>query len=164
MNLQNYQRYSTVDKKKARINRPLAHTGAHGPWLLWRLPLKVWQTDIAECWFCGHNTDDAFHTFFQCDARETRRRVVEIYIGGTLDPGTMMEYMLKDRHLWNIISNYVHEVLIKNWRRKKKECYITLVKLKPVGRRPNAGGLEPPTYVKTYIYVYIYYNVRCLFK
>jgi len=45
---------------------------------------KIGKLGSPECWYCGHHNDEASHTIFECDARETRRFRVETEIGGRL--------------------------------------------------------------------------------
>lgn len=74
----------------------------------------------AECWFCGHHTDDALHTLFVCDAWETRRTRVETLTGMTLSPDCMTELMLRDAGTWNTISSFIQDVLQKKTEEERR--------------------------------------------
>ncbi|KAL4153610.1 hypothetical protein QTP88_001443 [Uroleucon formosanum] len=81
---------------------------------------KIRKQDNTGCWYCDYHTDNALHTFFQCDAWETRRFRVETEIGGRLGPDNLMDYMLKDIHTWNTINGFIHGVLKKKTEEERR--------------------------------------------
>jgi hypothetical protein len=85
---------------------------------------KIGKLGTPECWYCGHNDDDAFHTIFECDAWETRRFRVETEIGGRLQPENMMDHMLKDKQTWDTINGFVREVLQKKTEEERRRQAI----------------------------------------
>lgn len=81
---------------------------------------KYGKLGTAECWFCGSDTDDTFHTSFQYDAWESRRSNDEIEIGGTFTLENMMDYMLKNASGWKCINGFIHEVLKKKSEEERR--------------------------------------------
>ncbi|KAL4153928.1 hypothetical protein QTP88_001761 [Uroleucon formosanum] len=68
------------------------------------------------CWYCGHQSDDAYHTFFVCGAWHSRHTRMNSILGREITPENMTEVMRSSKDAWTIIDNFVNEVL-----RKKEE-------------------------------------------
>ncbi|CAI6376283.1 unnamed protein product [Macrosiphum euphorbiae] len=68
------------------------------------------------CWYCGHESDDAFHTFFVCDAWHSRRTRMNTILGREITPDNMTEVMRSSKDAWTTIDDFINEVL-----RKKEE-------------------------------------------
>lgn len=97
------------------LTQALTNHGCFGEYLH-----KYGKIASAECWFCGYPSDDAYHTFFKCDAWETRRSATEVDVGSTLTPESLIEVMLRDTRSWNSISKFIHEVLQKKTEEERK--------------------------------------------
>ena len=67
------------------------------------------------CRYCGHDGDDAEHTFFVCPRWATERHGLEVELG-ELTPDNVVSVMLKEKNNWDRISRFVTTVL-----RKKKD-------------------------------------------
>lgn len=71
------------------------------------------KLDSPSCWYCGHETDDVFHTFFVCDAWHTRRTRVNLILGREITPDNLTEMMLSSKDAWTTINDFINEVLYK---------------------------------------------------
>lgn len=78
------------------------------------------KIDNAECWYCGHQVDDAFHMVFVCDAWFSRRSTVEKLIGHKLEPENMVETMLKSKGNWEAINNFIHTIFTKKEEEERR--------------------------------------------
>uniref|UniRef100_A0A2S2P557 Retrovirus-related Pol polyprotein from type-1 retrotransposable element R1 n=1 Tax=Schizaphis graminum TaxID=13262 RepID=A0A2S2P557_SCHGA len=67
----------------------------------------------AECWYCGHACDDAYHTFFACDAWYTRRGAAENLLGVTLTPENLIATMLGSKRNWEVINDFIHQIMTR---------------------------------------------------
>lgn len=97
------------------LTQPLTNHGFFGAYLH-----RFDKLETAKCWFCGFHADDAFHTFFQCEAWETQRRCAETDIGGSLTPDMLAEYMLRDNRAWSSISGFIQKVLKKKTEKQAR--------------------------------------------
>ncbi|KAF0745515.1 Reverse transcriptase domain-containing protein, partial [Aphis craccivora] len=64
-----------------------------------------------ECWYCGHPSDDAYHTIFVCDAWYRVRNETEVTLGKRLSPDNMVACMLSSKSSWTRIDNMVHHIM-----------------------------------------------------
>lgn len=64
----------------------------------------------AECWYCGHPSDDARHTLFRFDAWETRRVDLESKVG-SITPENLVCKMLANRQTWDECTSYITGVI-----------------------------------------------------
>lgn len=69
------------------------------------------KLDSPECWYCGHHSDDAFHTVFVCDAWHNQRNTVEKLLNVTLKPENMSEIMMRNKENWDTISSFIHTIM-----------------------------------------------------
>lgn len=65
----------------------------------------------AKCVDCGETIDDVEHALFRCDRWWINRRELEYNIGGTLEPDTIVQMMLRCKENWEYVRKYVHVVL-----------------------------------------------------
>jgi len=72
------------------------------------------------CWYCGHELDDAFHTFFVCDAWHTRRTRMNMILGREITPDNMTEVMRSSKDAWTTIDDFINEVLQKKEEEERK--------------------------------------------
>jgi len=66
-----------------------------------------------KCWYCGHESDDAYHTLFQCDAWHSRIRDMNIRIGEEITSENMISHMLESKEKWDTISDFIIQVMMK---------------------------------------------------
>jgi len=84
------------------------------------------KLDEPMCWYCGHESDDAYHTLFQCDAWLATRRNMYIRIGEEITPENMISHMLDSKEKWDAISDFIIQVLMKKeseerrWQRQEE--------------------------------------------
>lgn len=70
---------------------------------------KMGKTTTPRCKYCGHERDDAEHTFFDCPRwDEERSRLEET---GRLTPDNAIALMLTNVERWNAVALYVERVL-----------------------------------------------------
>uniref|UniRef100_A0A2S2PDK9 Retrovirus-related Pol polyprotein from type-1 retrotransposable element R1 2 n=1 Tax=Schizaphis graminum TaxID=13262 RepID=A0A2S2PDK9_SCHGA len=72
---------------------------------------KYAKLESEECWYCGHPTDDAYHTMFVCDAWHRLRNEAETYLEIRLTPGNMVSTMLSSKRNWHIVDELVHKIM-----------------------------------------------------
>jgi len=87
------------------------------------------KLDSPTCWFCGHATDDAYHTIFICDAWHSRRTRMNILLGQDITPDNMTEVMRSSTEAWTTVDGFINEVLHKKEeeeRRRKNAIPIQL--------------------------------------
>lgn len=88
------------------------------------------NADSEECWFCGHEVDDAFHTLFECDAWAEQRKTCSLTLGKEISPDNLVRMMLDSADKWNAITKYVNEVLKakeEEERRIEREIDIVII-------------------------------------
>lgn len=72
---------------------------------------KYAKLNSEECWYCGNQTDDAYHTMFVCDAWYRLRNEAETYLGTRLTPGNMINTMLASKRNWHIVDDLAHKIM-----------------------------------------------------
>lgn len=73
------------------------------------------------CVDCGANSDDAQHTFFQCDKWWRRqRRDPEVTLGSQREPETIVGCILQSREKWSAVKNYVNAILATKEEEERK--------------------------------------------
>jgi len=50
---------------------------------------RIGKLDSPTCWYCGHESDDAYHTIFICDAWHSRRNRMNVTLGQDITPENM---------------------------------------------------------------------------
>lgn len=78
------------------------------------------KLDSPTCWYCGHESDDAYHTFFVCDAWHSRRSRMNVILGKEITPENMTEVMRTSEEAWTTIDCFVNEVLCKKEEEKRR--------------------------------------------
>lgn len=63
-----------------------------------------------DCKYCGHERDDAEHTFFVCD-RWTGLRLELETIVGSITPDNIVQVMLHSTEWWQLVSTYTETIL-----------------------------------------------------
>lgn len=70
-----------------------------------------------DCKYCGHERDDAEHTFFLCDEWTDLRQRLENATRVNITPDNIIGVMTQSKKQWRLVSNYIETVL----RRKKED-------------------------------------------
>lgn len=73
-----------------------------------------------DCKYCGHERDDAEHTFFECDRWTGLKQRLETIVGG-ITPDNIVEVMLQRREWWQLVATYTETIL----RRKNADGCLT---------------------------------------
>ncbi|KAL7304309.1 hypothetical protein TKK_0003109 [Trichogramma kaykai] len=68
------------------------------------------------CMYCGHERDDAEHTFFHCVKWTPRRQELQS-VYGVLTPDNIIGVMLRDKETWTTFVVFIETVL----KRKKAD-------------------------------------------
>lgn len=75
---------------------------------------KMGKVTSPDCKYCPGASDNAYHTFFQCDHWAQERGNLEAEIN-VLSPETIIEIVLREEKYWILLSRYIQTLL-----RKKK--------------------------------------------
>ena len=69
------------------------------------------KTNGAECRYCGHDRDDAEHTFFNCTKWDEIRQRFNMDKRYVITPDNIVEIMLKTSEHWEEVAVFVETVL-----------------------------------------------------
>jgi len=68
---------------------------------------------------CGEATENTEHAFFQCESWWKLRRELEVIIGRSLDPDTIVQVMLKSEEKWEAVRKFADAVISKREEEKR---------------------------------------------
>ena len=71
---------------------------------------KLGKVSTPECKYCGHEKDDAEHTFFACSRWTAERQRLEV-VAGRLSPEGVTECMLSGKDRWDTMNTYIERIL-----------------------------------------------------
>ena len=71
---------------------------------------RMGKVTTPSCRYCGHDRDDAEHTFYECPRWTVERLRLEAKTGD-ITPDNTVTVMLTDKDNWNDIARYVTYVL-----------------------------------------------------
>ena len=71
---------------------------------------KLSKVNTPKCKYCGHERDDAEHTFFAYSSWAVERQRLEVIVG-RLSPDVAIECMLSRKDGWNVINTSADGVL-----------------------------------------------------
>ena len=99
-----------LDRDHGEVNYYLTQllTG-HGYFRAYLYRMK--KTNGAECRYCGHDRDDAEHTFFNCTRWDEIRQRLNKDIRHVITPDNLIEIMLKASEHWDKVAVFVETVL-----------------------------------------------------
>lgn len=78
------------------------------------------RVQTPDCKYCGHERDDAEHTFFECDRWTELRHRLETTVG-SITPDNIVEVMLHGTERWQLVATYTETIL----RRKNADGCLT---------------------------------------
>jgi len=65
----------------------------------------------SECVDCGAAIDDAEHTLFVCDRWWRTRKELEVNLGASMEPETIVGIMLESKENWSVVKQFIGKVL-----------------------------------------------------
>lgn len=81
---------------------------------------KFGLLDNPSCWYCGHHSDDAYHTLFICDTWYASRNRLNFVIEEEFIPETLVGHMISSSEKWNFVVDFITEGMSKKRRGRKK--------------------------------------------
>lgn len=79
----------------------------------------------SECWYCGHQIDDAYHTIFICDAWYGRRRRLEMPINADIDPDNLVDIMIQSKENWDRVQRFGKEDMPEKEQKERRRQALT---------------------------------------
>lgn len=102
-----------------RITQALSGHGCFAQYLH-----RFGKLESPACWYCDYHTDDAPHTMFDCDAWHSRRNRANTLLGTTLTPDNLITIMLCNKSSWEIVSDFINQVMVKKEEDEKERHKI----------------------------------------
>jgi len=78
------------------------------------------KLDFPAFWYCDHESDDVYPTFFVCDAWHSRCSRMNMTLRIQITPENMTEMMLSSKEAWTYIDGFVNKVMHKKEVEERK--------------------------------------------
>ena len=113
-----------------RLTQVLTGHGCFGEYLN-----KIGREATANCHHCDDSPDSAQHTFAECPAWDSERRVLITRIGQNLSLPAVIEAMLADSDNWKEVTSFCETVMVQ-----KEAAERDRERADPNRRRRRRGG------------------------
>lgn len=72
---------------------------------------RVGKVATPTCGYCGDTCDDARHTLYSCSSWRAQRENMMTKLGGNLNPGELVQEMLRSEDSWDAVAQFCEEVM-----------------------------------------------------
>ncbi|KAJ3663264.1 hypothetical protein Zmor_007567 [Zophobas morio] len=94
------------------------------------------------CLYCP-KIDDAEHSLFSCPRWSREKQELELYLGGEVNVGNLVEYMLSKAEAWERIQMYMRNIMKKKrgvWKKRVNVNVDLPMKNRNGSGRPRRKG------------------------